>query len=151
MLRNVRTPVDFQQESRDRFPVSEDDGDFSRGENITKGFPPDVNSIPGEPTGRCYPILMVAIGSLDDLEARILEAAYHISVSCPGKNKKVIFEVAKWESGIWRNGTLVVFHMADLRGFEPAIKILVGKASRKFYLLNGMVGGTGLEPVTPCV
>lgn len=103
----------FEEEFVDRFSVTEhqpiitarsqgDDGDWTTGENIAKGFPRNVNSIPGEPTDQCYPILMVAIGSLDSIEARILEAAYHVKVSCPGKNKKVIFEVAKWDSETWR-------------------------------------------------
>lgn len=103
----------FEEEFLDRFPVSEnqqgitsknqeDFDDWRTGDNIARGFPQDVNSIPGEPTDRCYNTLMVAIGSLDNVETRILEAAYHVNVSCLGKNKKVIFEVAKWESEAWR-------------------------------------------------
>lgn len=95
----------FEEEFPDRFSASEhrqvDDGEWTTGSSIAKGFPPNVNSIPGEPTDRCYPILMVAIGSIDNVESRILEAAYHI-VSCQGKNKKVIFEAAKWDSKTWR-------------------------------------------------
>ena len=104
----------FEEAFVDRFPVSEqqpritahsqgDNGDWITGDSIAKGFPANVNSIPGEPTDQCYPTLMVAIGSIDNVEARILEAAYHINVSCPSKNIKVIFEVAKWKSETWRN------------------------------------------------
>jgi hypothetical protein len=35
--------------------------------------------------------------------------------------------------------------MVEPEGFEPAIKTLEGRSSRKFYLLNGMVELRGLE------
>jgi hypothetical protein len=34
----------------------------------------------------------------------------------------------------------------ELGGFEPAIKTPMGRSSRKFYLLNGMVELRGFEP-----
>jgi len=103
----------FEEEFKDRFPIDEDqlginthfqedDGDWTTGDSIAKGFPPNVNSIPGNPSNRCYHALMVAIGTLDNLEARILEAAYHVNVSCSGKNMQVIFEAAKWDSETWK-------------------------------------------------
>jgi len=108
----IGTRTAFEQEFLNRFLIGEntnrnhrdfqDGGDWTTGESIAKGFPSDVNVIPGKLSNRCYPTLMVAIGSLDNIEARILEAAYHVNVSCPGKNMQVIFEAAKWDSETWK-------------------------------------------------
>lgn len=102
----------FEKQFPDRYPLSErvkkspseqgNDGNWTTGESIAASFPPNVNAIPGEVVDKCYSTLMVAIGSQDNFEARILEAIVHIKVNCPGKNKKVIFEVAKWESEKWK-------------------------------------------------
>ena len=101
----------FEKEFSDRYPLIQqhnkalseqrNDGNWPTGESIAAGFPPNVNAIPGEPVNICYPTLMVAVGSFDNLEARILEAVVHV-LKCWGQNKKVIFEAAKWESETWK-------------------------------------------------
>jgi len=125
----IGSRASFEREFFDRFPSNEntrrinrsyheDDGDWKTGESITKGFPPDVNAIPGIFSNRCYPTLMVAIGSLDNIEARILEAAYHVNVSCSGRNNQVIFEAAQWDSDIWRK------HSRKFNNVEVILRIL---------------------------
>ena len=123
----IGTRTGFEQEFLFRFPIGEntnrnrrdlqDDGDWTTGDSIAEGFPPDVNSIPGRRSNRCYPTLMVAIGSLDNLEARILEAAYHVNVSCSGKNMQVIFEAAKWDSETWKK------HSSKFNSVRVSLKI----------------------------
>lgn len=60
-----------------------------------------VNVIPGGNPGRCRGTLVVAIGTNEGIERRILEAIEHVGVSCRGINKNVIFIAFNWNYGAW--------------------------------------------------
>ena len=72
-----------------------------RGERIAIGGS-EINVIPpiGHP-GPCRAILLVAIGAMDNVERRILEAVEHVNVKCRGITKHVIFYAAKWDQTAW--------------------------------------------------
>ena len=87
-----------------------------------------INVIPpvGHP-GPCRSVLLVAIGSLDSIENRILEAVEHIYVKCAGITKYVIFYAAKWNQEIWirheqsfRPGITVVLKIPSV----PAVRLV---------------------------
>ena len=61
-----------------------------------------VNVIPplGHP-GPCREILLVVIGTNNDVEKRILEAIEHIYAKCAGITKYVVFYAARWNQVSW--------------------------------------------------
>jgi hypothetical protein len=59
------------------------------------------NVIPSDVKGPCYPLLVTAIGSEDDVESRILQASRHVENACAGITRTVIFLAAKWDAGAW--------------------------------------------------
>jgi hypothetical protein len=64
----------------------------------------NVNIIPRRRRGSliCAPILVVAVGfGRDGLEARVREAAKHVSEDCVGVTKAVIFWTTRWDSVKW--------------------------------------------------
>ncbi|MEM2637423.1 MAG: hypothetical protein QXL15_03630 [Candidatus Korarchaeota archaeon] len=62
----------------------------------------EINVIPpiGYPS-TCKEILFVAIGNMDNVRLRILEAIEHIHVKCKGTTKYVIFYAVKWDQREW--------------------------------------------------
>ena len=87
-----------------------------------------INVIPpvGHP-GPCCSILLVAIGSWDSIEKRILEAVEHTYVKCARITKYVIFYAAKWDQEIWirheqsfRPGITVVLKIPSV----PAVRLV---------------------------
>lgn len=80
-----------------------------------------INVIPGGTPGRCHRDLVVAIGTRDSVEKRILQAIEHVLARCMGITKNVVITALKWNYGIWnkhrnsfaRNGVNVILLMPE--------------------------------------
>ena len=65
--------------------------------NLTEGF----NCIPGDPGDKCFGLLIVFVGTEDNLELHLEKAVNHVAVSCSGTTEHVIIYAAQWNSGTW--------------------------------------------------
>ena len=68
--------------------------------------------------------------------------------------RKLYIKKLKTPLGPKRNSVQFSIGVAGPTGFEPATSGLTGQRSNQAELrprLNQMVGGTGFEPVTPCL
>ena len=80
-----------------------------------------INVIPGGTPGSCHRDLVVAIGTRDSVEKRILQAIEHVLARCMGITKNVVITALKWNYGIWskhrnsfaRNGVNVILLMPE--------------------------------------
>ena len=74
-------------------------------------------------TGHCRSLLLVAIGTRDSVERRILEAVEHVRAKCADITRYIVLYAAKWDHGAWLRhsqsfaGSIVVLKMV---GQPPA-------------------------------
>ena len=65
--------------------------------NLTEDF----NCIPGDPGDKCFGLLIVFVGTKDNLELYLEKAVNHVAVSCSGMTEHVIIYAAQWNSRTW--------------------------------------------------
>jgi len=103
-----RVELDYILPCIDEFErrIDGDLGPIATGELIIRGLGSKggfaYNAIPSDIKGNCHPLLVTAIGSEDNVESRILQAALHVKAACPGISKTVVFVAAKWDARAWR-------------------------------------------------
>jgi hypothetical protein len=83
------------------------------------GGPNAFNTIPtGRPGPDCLRLVVVAIGSRDNVSERVLQAFEKLGGHCRGKTTHVVFWARKWQSEVWESNE------RDFRSIPNAVVVL---------------------------